>query len=228
MSPRPYDVTRRRAASEETRGRMLDAAQALIGGRTALSEFSMEAVAERAGVARMTVYNQFGSRTGLLEGLADRLAAAGGMARMPSVFREPDPERALRALVEVFVGFWASDRVTLRRLRALGVAFPAETGVARQRDAWRREAVANLLGRGRTVPSDDTIDVITALTSFETFDGLCVGRRRPDEVARLLGDLAVRVAKDTLRSADRQRRIRSRYGPASERRDASSSQGGTK
>jgi AcrR family transcriptional regulator len=179
---------------------MLEAARSLIGGRGDLSEFSMDAVAEKAGVARMTVYNQFGSRSGLLEALADHLAADGGMARMAEVFREPDPDKALRALAERFVEFWASDRVTLRRMRALGVAFPSETSPPHHRDAWRREAVANLVrrprGRGPATPtiSDEAIDVITTLTSFETFDALCTGRRKPADVARLIGDLSVRVA----------------------------------
>jgi len=200
MSPRRYDARRRTAAPEATRMRILEATRSVIGGPGDLSEFSIDKVAEKAGVARMTVYNQFRSRAGLLDGLADHLAQRGGMARMRVVFTEPEFRRALSTLVETFVGFWASDRVTLRRLRAMAIAFPETDGAARDRDGWRREAVSNLLakftprpkGRGATDPN--LVDLLTTLTSFETFDGLCTNSRPPEKVAALLSDLAWEMA----------------------------------
>ena len=65
MSPRPYRLGRRRPAAERTRARVLRAARALLTARAGAEPFSVEAVARRAGVARMTVYHQFGSRRGL-------------------------------------------------------------------------------------------------------------------------------------------------------------------
>jgi len=98
----------------------------------------------------------------------------------------------------VFVGFWATDRITLRRLRAMGVVSPSQDKVALDRDAWRREAVENVLKRfGRRVGSariggpEGLVAILTSLTSFETFDSLCVGRRSPESVAKLLGDIAM-------------------------------------
>jgi AcrR family transcriptional regulator len=205
VPPRSYDTTRRRAAAEGTRLRILEAARALIGGRGDLADFSMELVARKAGVARMTVYHQFRSRAGLLEALADHLAQRGGMQRMREVFTEPEFDRALRTLVETFVGFWASDRVTLRRLRALGVVFPDEASGPRDRDAWRREAIRTLLARhgrggrsGRGPPRADVIDALATLTSFETFDAMAIDGRGAKEVAGLLADLA-RAAVDRAR-----------------------------
>jgi AcrR family transcriptional regulator len=202
VSPRPYDSRRRTAAAQETREKILDAARAVIAGKGDLSEFSIDAVAQKAGVARMTVYNQFRSRAGLLEALADHLAGRGGMSRMRSIFTEPEFDRALTALVETFVAFWASDRVTLRRLRAMAVAFPDSDGVARNRDAWRREAITNLLAKFRlrrgsptVAEGPDLVDVLTALTSFETFDALCTPKRSPAQVATLLSGLAVSLAQ---------------------------------
>jgi AcrR family transcriptional regulator len=46
----------------------------LYSSREGSAKFSVEAVARQAGVARMTVYYQFGSRRGLLEGICDSLA----------------------------------------------------------------------------------------------------------------------------------------------------------
>src|SRR5256885_16000467 len=77
MSPRPYRLGRREAANEETRGRVLAAARRLLADPAGLSDFSMEGVARRADVARMTIYYQFGSRRGLLEAPFDDLPPRG-------------------------------------------------------------------------------------------------------------------------------------------------------
>jgi AcrR family transcriptional regulator len=191
-------MARRQEAKDATRAKILDATRSIIGGKGDLEAFSMEAVAKKAGVARMTVYYQFHSREALMESLADHLAQRGGMQRMREVFTEPDPPKSLRKLVDVFVGFWATDRVTLRRLRAMGVVSPSRDKAARDRDAWRREAVENVVRRfGKKVGatkiggSEALVAILTTLTSFETFDSLCVNGRAPEDVAKLLGDLAV-------------------------------------
>lgn len=191
--PRAYDSSRRRVAVEATRARILEAARSLMGGKSDLGEFSMESVAEKAGVSRMTVYYQFKSRSGLLEALADHLAQRGGMARMRDVFTEPSLAASLRTLVGTFVGFWASDRVVLRRMRAMAITAPTDAAAPRDRDAWRREAIANLLLRHRYAPAgprarsvEDLTDLVAMLTSFEVFDLLCTGGRTPARVAELL------------------------------------------
>src|SRR5438034_816285 len=71
MSPRPYRLGQRQVAADETRSRILNAARAQLETE---ASFSIDAVARRADVARMTVYYQFGSRRGLLEALIDDLA----------------------------------------------------------------------------------------------------------------------------------------------------------
>jgi AcrR family transcriptional regulator len=93
MSPRPYRMERRREATDENRQRILNAARELLAGQEGSTRFSLEEVARRAGVARMTVYYQFGSLVGLLQGLCDSLAMAGGMSHLADVFREPMPSR---------------------------------------------------------------------------------------------------------------------------------------
>src|SRR5947209_1545880 len=64
MSPRPYRLGRRKPAAQRTRARVLRAARELLTARAGAEPFSVEAVARRARVARMTVYHQFGSRRG--------------------------------------------------------------------------------------------------------------------------------------------------------------------
>src|SRR5437588_67268 len=70
MSPRPYRLGQRQVAADETRSRIVKAAREQLEKE---ASFSLDAVARRADVARMTVYYQFGSRRGLLEALFDDL-----------------------------------------------------------------------------------------------------------------------------------------------------------
>ena len=73
MSPRAYRLGERQALVDETRGRIVAAARELLRAGDDVARFSMEAVARAAGVSRMTVYYQFGSRVGLLEAVCDRI-----------------------------------------------------------------------------------------------------------------------------------------------------------
>src|SRR5688572_6056727 len=66
MSPRPYQLAQRAESTERNRRRILDAAYELIA-EAGFHPVSLDAVAERAGVTRVTIYRHFGSKRGLLE-----------------------------------------------------------------------------------------------------------------------------------------------------------------
>lgn len=205
MSPRAYESPARRAAAEATRERILAAAHALVAGKGDLADLSVELVAKRAGVARMTVYYQFESKAGLLDALMDHMATQAGMGRLRLAFMTPEPEPALRRLVETFVHFWATERVPLRRLRAMAIVDPREGSGARGRDSWRREAVVNLLRKFGDHPdltrSDRLVDLVTLLTGFEAYDQLAVGRRSADTVAQWISDAAIELVRSAQRAA---------------------------
>jgi AcrR family transcriptional regulator len=82
MSPRPYRLGQRQAASERTRTRIIIAARELLLSVEGFAGFSIDAVARQADVARMTVYHQFDSKIGLLEALCDSLAIYGRMEQL--------------------------------------------------------------------------------------------------------------------------------------------------
>jgi AcrR family transcriptional regulator len=161
------------------------------------SRFSIETVARQADVARMTVYHQFGSKLGLLEGLCDSLAASGGMEQIASAFRQPEPLAVLNQYIEVFGHFWDVDRLVMRRLRALAALDPDFEQVIRTRDERRRNGVRaitqqlvekQLLSTGATF--DETVTVLLTLTSFETFDTLAGTTRSLEEVVPVVQRLA--------------------------------------
>jgi AcrR family transcriptional regulator len=175
MSPRPYRLGKREEAIGESRRRILDAAREQLRTADAYPGFTIDAVARRADVARATVYYQFGSKTGLLEAVCDDLAEAGGMADLARVFTGPAPDAAIRGFITAFAGFWAADRVVMRRLRALAALDPDVGTVIAARDQWRREGLTVLTSRlppGTGPAADQVVQILYALTSFETFDTL--------------------------------------------------------
>jgi AcrR family transcriptional regulator len=179
MSPRPYELGRRRDQIGENRRRVLDAARALLAESNTYTAFTVDAVAKRADVARATVYYQFASKTGLLEALCDALAEEGNMADLASAFTEPDPLEALARFIAVFGRFWAADRLVTRRLRALAALDPDVGAVITARDVRNITGLEVLIGRvaahpdlRMSVPPEDAVRVLHMLTSFETFDSL--------------------------------------------------------
>src|SRR6478672_4295525 len=98
MSPRPYQLGKRRDAAAATGARILAAARDVFASGDGLTDFTVDAVARRAGVARMTVYYRFGSRDRLLAALFDDLAGRGRLGELlPAAFSRDDPLQALDA-----------------------------------------------------------------------------------------------------------------------------------
>lgn len=197
MSPRPYRLGQRQAATEQTRARIIAAARALLMAEEGFSGFSIEAVARQADVARMTVYYQFGSKVGLLEALCDSLAASGGMTQLANAFRRPEPLAALEEYIAIFARFWQTDRLVTRRLRALAALDPDFEQVIRAREERRKQGVRVLVGRiaaqyGHPSPEnlDEVITVLYTLTSFECCDMLAGPERSIEEIAPVICKLA--------------------------------------
>jgi AcrR family transcriptional regulator len=195
--PRPYRLGQRQATTEQTRARILSAAREVLMSPDGYSHFSIDAVARQADVARMTVYHQFGSKIGLLEGLCDTLAVSGGMEQMATVFQQPEPLDALNRYLLVFSRFWEVDRLVMRRLRALAALDPDFEQVIRTRDEWRRRGVSvlaqrfverQLMAPGQRL--DEAVAVLFTLSSFETFDTLAGPTRSLEDVAPLMYRLA--------------------------------------
>ena len=197
MSPRPYQLGQRQAASEQTRSRVQHAARALLMESTSFSGFSIEAVARRADVARMTIYHQFSSKIGLLEAICDSLAVAGEMEQLASAFRQPDPREGLDEYIRIFGHFWEADRPVTRRLRGLATLDPDFEQVIQARDERRRKGLRVLVQRivgeqDHADPEalDEKVTLLFALLSFECFEALAGPTRRLEEVVPLVCRLA--------------------------------------
>jgi len=175
---KPYRSAAREAAADETRARIIAAARVLLAGGKEVPAFSLDAVAREAGVTRLTVYNGFESKSGLLETVFDDLARQGGLLELPSVFAEPDSATALRRLVSVFCQFWTSHGKVLPKLSAVAKLDEEIAQSMKQRSERRRQALTVLVGRMASGQDRaDLVDILFALTTFEFYDALCVRGR---------------------------------------------------
>jgi len=133
------------------------------------------------------VYNQFDSKAGLLEGLFDLIGAKGPIKRMPEVFAEPDPRKALDLFIETMGEFWTYSRRAHSKLRAAAILDPELRVAIATRNERRRAGLAELVRRlakdtHPVVPRAEVVDVLYVLLSFDNFDALA-GDGEPRDVA---------------------------------------------
>jgi len=192
----------RRTSAERTRGKIVRAARALLSARTGIGAFTIDAVARTAGVARMTVYHQFGSKTDLIEAVFDSLVIVRtGVPRLVAALGARDPRKTLAAFVSIFAGVWQADRPVIRRLQGLAAIDPEFARVWRRREERRREGlriIVSRIGARRTRRSkagdeDLLTDVLYALIAFETYDAAAGLGRQLEAVAPLIHRLALRA-----------------------------------
>ena len=201
MSPRPYRSSRRGVAAKRTRARLLKAARAMLAAPDGIS---LDAVAKKAGVTRLTVYNQFGSRRALLEAVFDDMAERGGLHRIREAMAKTDPQAALQQIVLIFCDFWSVHRGALWRLHAASATDPEFEERLRARNRRRRHLLSVLVDRmiegGAKSPEVviELIDVLFALTSVGFFWELTAGGRKANAVCHLIQALAADAVQRAL------------------------------
>jgi AcrR family transcriptional regulator len=175
---RAYNSPARAAAASERRERVLDAAWHVLRESDNVTAFTLEAVATAAGVTRLTVYNQFGSRRALMEAVFDRVAITLRLENLGRVVCEDEPVEALRTLVKAFSNFW-QDVAVMRLQDAIGSDPEFDQALLSRHE--RRRALLKTL-TGRFAPDADpslkaeVVDTIFALTSPQMYRLLSRGR----------------------------------------------------
>jgi AcrR family transcriptional regulator len=200
MKRRAYVSSVRSAAAAEKRDRVIEAAAKLLREDASIARFSLDTVAKAAGVTRLTVYNQFGSRRGLLEAVFDDIARQGGLHEIADALAIPDPLKALDRVVEIFCGFWAGD-AAIGRLHEAMATDPEFAEALLERNERRRKLVGMLVGRVAAQTAsrrarEDAVDMIFALTSYPMFAML--NRGRPTSEVCHLAQTACRAAVSPL------------------------------
>jgi TetR/AcrR family transcriptional regulator of autoinduction and epiphytic fitness len=113
------DATTAAAAPESTTQRILAAATVLFL-TAGYDGVNLEQVAERAGVARQTLYNKFGSKEALFRAVVERhwtLLRFEEILRLPSTDPQDDPETTLRRFASSLVAFVSdTEQIAFTRL----------------------------------------------------------------------------------------------------------------
>ncbi|HTN39505.1 MAG TPA: TetR/AcrR family transcriptional regulator [Asticcacaulis sp.] len=181
---RSYVSAKRDAAAAKKREAVIRAASQLLHDGPAM--MSMEAVAKAAGVTRLTVYKQFGSRRGLLEAVFDANAERGGLMRIRELIQLPNPRDALFACIDLLCEFWGSHPGFTKLHNAAGLD-PDFAEAINARNERRRLLFANLLARmtGDDKAKTDATDLLFGATSMPMFR-ILIESRTSTEVAALL------------------------------------------
>lgn len=173
MQTRSYVSSVRSAAAAEKRERVVDAASRYLREDAGISGFSLEAVAKAAGVTRLTVYNQFGSRRGLLEAVFDEIAQRGGLFLLADAMTASDPRWGLDMVIDIFCRFWSSDPALGRLHDAMAIDTEFAAALT-ERNERRRQTIGVLMARIIIGPTPearrrDATDLIFCLTSCATY-----------------------------------------------------------
>jgi len=191
-------MSTRAEQADATRRGILDAAVALLAEGT-YHDATMEELAARAGVTRVTVYRTFGSKQAVLQALTwDELARA-RLDRVDAARANPDVRLAIRDLL----------RENCRMFSELGASLPLSLELARHDQDVAALVDATYHGRrhrsmeelARRITKDglrasgwttrQVVDALLVLTSYEAFETLTTRRgNSPVEAARMLFALA--------------------------------------
>jgi AcrR family transcriptional regulator len=201
VATRKYQQRLRADAAEQTRRRILDTVADLL--REAPTEpLSVEKIAQRAAVARSTIYVAFGSRAGLLDAFAEDLWARTGLAELTAAVAAPDAREHLRGGIRAASRMLAADIEIYRVLHAMGRLDPDSVGGAVDKmDEERRGGMRYLAKRLKEdgvlrhdVTQAQAADLLWMLTSFEAFDMLHTDRGMSvDRAAEVIATTAERA-----------------------------------
>jgi AcrR family transcriptional regulator len=171
MPPRAYRARTRTARSGATRERIVEAVRALLA-EGAFHESTVEAVADRAGVSRATLYQHFGSRIELVDAICETFDANPALLELRSTVGLADASAALAGTIETAMRFWSSEDPILRQLYGVAAIDPAAQAlVDRQRDDRRAELerLAQTLERAGGPKQRHAVPLLLVLTSYETY-----------------------------------------------------------
>lgn len=186
---RTYRQGSRAEARAETRLRIIRAAQELMPD--AGSSLPVAAIARHAGVAVQTIYDQFGSKGGLLIAVVNEVQRSTGLFEaFGAVFRSRDGEEAMRRMIEATVSFWGRAwpylEFLLRSRRIDPVVAREMDFIDRLRNAHYWAIAKRLEDEGRLragVTAGTAADQAFALTTPTVYEELAVRRGATTESA---------------------------------------------
>jgi AcrR family transcriptional regulator len=199
MSPRKYQMSKRAAAVEETRRRILDAARELHT-RQGIAATSWDDIAARAGVGVGTVYRHFPSLDELVPACGEismQIVALPDPQAVPSLFEGVDaPAERIERLVREAFAMYERGAPELHVLRHEPEVHPSVAERGKALEAALTALVDAAVAPFRIASADRA--VIRALIDLGTWQALRDQGLGPEETAEAVSRmLAARVADST-------------------------------
>ena len=194
MAPaaRTYRARRRPERSRATRDRIVGAVRELLE-EGSFHESTVDAVADRAGIARATLYQHFGSRLELVDAICDSFAVNPALLGVREAVELDDPDAALRETISSSVRFWASEDAVLGQLYGVAAIDPAAQDLVDRQRADRRGELERLARHLRTkgrlrpgIGERRAVALLLVLTSYETFRELRLAGISERELTKML------------------------------------------
>jgi AcrR family transcriptional regulator len=164
---RTYHSPARQEAKRDTRERILDAVVEVVT-RDGVHAFTVQSVADAAGVAHRTVYRHFATREDLLDGLDELLERRGrdsGLASEPPELEADDLPNLVRRVYRSFEAF----RDAMRAYVVISIALGRRVPTFDRRTRAFRECVARRFPRLTPEEVEEAAGVIRLLAGSRTW-----------------------------------------------------------
>jgi AcrR family transcriptional regulator len=195
---RPYRLGRREEAARQTREKILQATADLLT-ESGIRGVTIEAVASEAGVSRVTVYDHFQNKAGLLEALAWWTFAQHDIDRVRRARLQENVRTSLADFVKENARFFHSvGRQGQAILKTASTDPDAATVLEATYFNARRSSIRELVDRldnahelTPTWSPERAVDALMVITSLEAFETLTEhGDLGLDEAANVLAQMA--------------------------------------
>jgi AcrR family transcriptional regulator len=174
VGTRRYDMRARSRALDATKASAVKAAYEMLLDPKC-RELGLEAVAARVGVTRVTLYNQFGSRTGLLLALFAELGKRIGAERIHVAMRLPDPVEAMMKTIQESTRGLKREQHAVRKLFAFAALDATVQSEVTRAEQARRASLLHLAKRLSDAQPlrlgvREAAALLAGLTSFQAFE----------------------------------------------------------
>ncbi|MDI2125620.1 TetR/AcrR family transcriptional regulator [Yinghuangia seranimata] len=181
--PRPYAMARRAEQVGETRQRIVDAAVHLHG-TVGPAGTSIAAIAERAGVTRLTVYRHFPDDTALFTACSQDWLSRHALPEPEAWERIPDPVERLRAGLADLYRFYRSGAQMLAMIHRDRDVVPAPVREFREAaDRARVDVLASAFADRDRRDRRLRLALTAHAAAFPTWRSLCVEQGLTDKEA---------------------------------------------
>jgi len=180
MGKRPYHQHKRAQQADRTRQGIIEAARSVLMEAPFVA-INLETVAERAGIARSTIYTIFGSRLGLFEAIEQDLRDRGGFKAIQAAFTLPDARDILRQSLGAAVQLYVNEGRLWRALQLQAVIDPDAATLTSHENHDRiggMHYLAQLLEQQGYVRAGLTVtevgQILAVLSDFVVYDQLTI------------------------------------------------------